>query len=68
MEKRKIFLYLGGKNMIFEKKGGGDINIFDNIHPWTNTNGIQTATNINLGLYQILSLPDIRLIILPVIG
>ena len=33
--KEEIFTVLGGKNVIFEKKGGGgqNINYFDNIHP-----------------------------------
>ena len=33
--KEEMFTVLGGKNMIFEKKGGAkNINYFDNIHPW----------------------------------
>ena len=32
--KEEIFTVLGGKNMIFKKKGGGkNINYFENIHP-----------------------------------
>ena len=34
MEKRTFLLYLGGKNSNFKKGGGGDINYFDNIHPF----------------------------------